>query len=236
MEYNSLYRKLLRKSKRIDPKKELEYIKIYQNSSNQTIKNQIADLIIFSHRPFVYSQAMLYARGNTELSHDLLSEGNIGMLYAIQTYNFSYRQSFLSWARYYITKYILDYLKIEYKHIPIDIKRIDNQDESNEAILQEYDIKTANNNIIYQILNTSDLRILLFDLYKKTQLSTTEIDMLNLKYGINYNNRLILYNYTEDEIAKLYKTNNKSVKKIIHKALIKLQTYAKTNSIFIRNV
>lgn len=64
--------------------------------------------LIETNQRFVASIAKHLASGDN--FNDLVSEGNLGFLKAIEKYDPGYKQKFLTYAQYWISKYMIDYI------------------------------------------------------------------------------------------------------------------------------
>lgn len=224
METNNLYRRLLYKSKKLTKEQELYYIKEYKNSNNSIYKNRMAEILINSYRPFVYFQALKYSK-NEEIVHDLMSEGNIGIFIALKQYNVNLNNSFLTFANYYITKYMLLYLNnIEYKQ---EKNYIDDVDVN----IAKYEMSNALFNEALEKLKNNDLKQIVKELFSLAHLTQLEINILKLYYGI-LNDQIISIQYTYKEISNTLNISEAKVKKSIKQSILKLKKYAREKKIY----
>lgn len=98
----------IKKYKLLTYEEEQEYIIRIRNQdiNSQLLKNKL----IGSHQPFVYLFAQKYSiNDNTQLM-DLIQEGNIGLLTALERFNVKSNVKFLTYANSWIIKYMLLYL------------------------------------------------------------------------------------------------------------------------------
>lgn len=217
METNNLYRRLLYKSKRLTKEQEKHLLEKYKQSDDWFYKNKIADVLISSYRPFVYAQALKYSK-NEEIIHDLISEGNIGILIALNHYDLNSDIIFLTFANYYITKYMLLYLNnVEYN---IQEKNYIDDEEIN---ISKYELNNAVYNIAINTINNDDLKQMLIKLFSLAHLTQLEIKMLKLHYGILNENCSITVYYTYKEISNMLNISEYKIKKSINNSLLKLK-------------
>jgi len=73
------------------------------DSGNRQVKMLDPDEVIIKFDPLVHKLAHRFSRVAPQLSHeDLVQEGRIGLLKAIETYNPSFNTTFMTWAYYKI--------------------------------------------------------------------------------------------------------------------------------------
>ena len=88
----------------ISPEKEVElFDRIYNGDNNAR------NIIIESNQRFVFAIAKRYSK-NTENLSDLINEGNIGLITAIDNFKTSVGVKFISFAVWYIRRQIVQYL------------------------------------------------------------------------------------------------------------------------------
>lgn len=95
---------------------EIELIKIAQNKAHTKRKYAIEKLVNSNQR-FVFSAAMRYSNNN-DIILDLVNEGNIGLITAIERFDLSKDIKFISYAAWWIRKAINSYL-INYNNLVI---------------------------------------------------------------------------------------------------------------------
>lgn len=135
---------------------------------NEEAKNKL----ILANQRFVYAVAKRY--GNDDNILDLVSEGNIGLMSALETFDKSRGNRFLSYAIWYIRREINAYLnndnllikktnnaKTTYKIPKIKSKfytennRYPNNDEIAEILEKEYGLKIKDKNDLLDVTTTS---------------------------------------------------------------------------------
>jgi RNA polymerase sigma factor (sigma-70 family) len=80
------------------------------------------DKIVKSNLRYVFSQAIKYAHGNEDLRDDLMSEGIIGLMRAIDKFDISYDVEFMTYASFHIKRFILTYLYTKNRQIRLPIR------------------------------------------------------------------------------------------------------------------
>lgn len=94
----------IRSYKVLSVMEEEEIIQKYKDGNKAAL-----DTLIKGNQRFLFSVARTFSRDGNEIL-DLISEGNIGLLEAIEKYDLTYGIRFLSFAVYYIRKCMLHYL------------------------------------------------------------------------------------------------------------------------------
>lgn len=104
-----LYINDMRKYGTINSTQALEYLKMYRNGTQK--ERKIAkERLVGSLQRFVLSIANKYARGNNIM--DIIGEGNIGLMKAIENYNLESGVKFTTYATYWVRKEIMSYITI----------------------------------------------------------------------------------------------------------------------------
>lgn len=98
----------IKKYKLLTYEEEQEYIIRIRNQdiNSQLLKNKL----IGSHQPFVYLFAQKYSTNDNNQLMDLIQEGNIGLLTALERFNVKSNVKFLTYANSWVIKYMLLYL------------------------------------------------------------------------------------------------------------------------------
>lgn len=170
--------------------------------------------IVCANLKFVVKIANQYRGLGIELS-DLISEGNIGLLKAIDRYDPNKGYKFITYAVWWIRQSIKEY-----------ITNI-NKTSKNETDLIEFNI---NNEEINDIYNVIDVNQNSFNSLETTQnklinslldsLSERERDIIIMYYGMDSNDD----NKTLEEIAKKYGLTRMRINAIKDKALKKMRS------------
>lgn len=100
----------IRKYSPIDDIKTREYILQYRNGTGKE-KSVAKERIIGGHQRFVLSVANKFVKGNNIM--DLISEGNIGLMNAIDKYDVESNVKFTTYAMYWIRKEIINYITLK---------------------------------------------------------------------------------------------------------------------------
>lgn len=186
---------------------------------NLKAKNEILE----SNLRFVFDIARHYTGRGVSIS-ELISDGNMGLLRAIEKFDESKDVKFISYAVWWIRQAMLESIKkknaINFVEIEpntdndasMDKKLIEddeddvsfNNDFSNENDEKEREIKIEQKNIVIKLLNVLDER---------------ERDVIESYYGINDKKELTL-----TDIGKKYNLSSERVRQIKKKGLMKLRT------------
>lgn len=161
------YLKEINKYKVLKPAEERELIKRMREGDEEA-----RDLLINSNQRFVYAVAKRY--GNESNVLDLVNEGNIGLMLALDTFDESKSNRFLSYAIWYIKREINAYLNNEnllvrktnntktvYKIAKIRSKfysehnRYPDVDELSELLESEYGLKIKDKTDLFDVTTTS---------------------------------------------------------------------------------
>lgn len=105
-----IYLKDIRKYGTIDDAKTREYLKMYKNGSVKE-KKLAKEHIIGALQRFVLSVANKFAHKDNLM--DIISEGNIGLITAIEEYDIDSNVKFTTYAMYWIRKSIIRYITLD---------------------------------------------------------------------------------------------------------------------------
>ena len=208
----------LKKYKPLTKAKERRLLKKCKKG-NLKAKNEILE----SNLRFVFDIARHYTGRGVPIS-ELISDGNMGLLKAIDKFDESKDVKFISYAVWWIRQAMLESIKkknaINFVEIEpntdndasMDKKLIEddeddtsfNNDFSNENDEKEREIKIEQKNIVIKLLNVLDER---------------ERDVIESYYGINDKKELTL-----TDIGKKYNLSSERVRHIKKKGLMKLRT------------
>ncbi|MDO4377578.1 MAG: sigma-70 family RNA polymerase sigma factor [Erysipelotrichia bacterium] len=101
----SLYRRDLSTVNKSDPLMQAELIKQAKQGNMEA-----AEQLISAHLKLVYKTAAKYSNNDEQLLLDLIQEGNLGLVIAMQKFNPEKGRSFTTYALFWIEKYIFSYL------------------------------------------------------------------------------------------------------------------------------
>lgn len=208
----------LKKYKPLTKAKERRLLKRCKKG-NLKAKNEILE----ANLRFVFDIARHYTGRGVPIS-ELISDGNMGLLKAIDKFDESKDVKFISYAVWWIRQAMLESIKrrnainfVEIEpntdnDVSMDKKLIEddeddtyfNNDFSNENDEKESEIKIGQKNIVIKLLNVLDER---------------ERDVIESYYGINDKKELTL-----TDIGKKYNLSSERVRQIKKKGLMKLRT------------
>lgn len=190
----SYFNELTKMSHPLTPDEETKLINKYQQEGCELSREKVLN----SNLRFVVTVANYYHNGNKFLSiNDLINEGNIGLIRAIDTFDTSLGFKFISYAVYWIRQRILNYINkdsliripentlkqsklnsdiILPKYLSLDHQIGDDKQDTILSLIKNKDSISPDNNF-----NQLNLEKFLNPLDKKSRL------ILELRYGLNGN-------------------------------------------------
>lgn len=150
------YYKNISKTKPLSQDKEKDLL-IKAKDNNISAKNEI----ITSNLKFVFDVAKKYKGCGVELD-ELISEGNLGLVKAIEKFDTSKDVKFITYAVFWIKSYIQEYIKSRYKTFSHEVSE---DDEFNHfsyecGIYDEYDdVATKGDALLYSKINENEFEI-----------------------------------------------------------------------------
>ena len=192
--------------KPLTAQQEKEYFKAYKNGDNKAKEKLIShNLRLVVHVAKKYS--------GTAESDDLISVGSIGLIKAVNTYEFDKNTQFSTYAARCIENEILMLLRINKKHIPVMSlnESLGKDKEGNDVAIQDI-IPDENENVVERVEN-SVLTEKLLKIIEKS-LSHREYQIMCMRYGLN--NTPI---YTQREIAKKLNISRSYISRLEKKSL-----------------
>ena len=87
------------------------WLKEYKSTTDVTVKNQMRNLIVMAYMPLVKKISHGIARRNTDPIEDIIQVGYLGLIKAIDFFDFSVGKNFKSYATYLITGEIRHYIR-----------------------------------------------------------------------------------------------------------------------------
>lgn len=120
--YDSTYAKYLddiRNAKRLSHNEMMVMFKQYSKTKSKTIRDQL----VASNMRFVLQVALNYKNSSVSMS-DLLSEGAIGLMHAVEHFDYTLGQKFITYAVYWIKSYINTALNKHKNMIHIPANRV----------------------------------------------------------------------------------------------------------------
>lgn len=152
------YIKDLKKIPVIDKDREYEiFILLKDKKISKKEKQELIDELVVGNLRFVISVAKMYQNQGMDLL-DLISEGNIGLIKAIERFDITSGFKFISYAVHWVKQSILASLNEYARTIRVpsnvlqDAQKIRKFDENNDSYLIEY-----NENVLVGIPSTVDL-------------------------------------------------------------------------------
>lgn len=106
-EFATQYFEGVRKTRVLSPEEQRGLIYTSRHACKEEA-DRAKTVLIESNQRFIASIAKHV--GKKENFSDLVSEGNIGLLKAIENYNLSFNQTFITYAQFWIRKYMMDYI------------------------------------------------------------------------------------------------------------------------------
>ena len=108
------YLKSIRKYKTMTKAEEKAMFEEYQTAAPAR-KAQIVDMIVKANQRFVFSEAKKYAKGDDTKILDFVSEGNIGLVKSIDTFDYTKEFKFISYAVWGIKQHMTNYAETQNK-------------------------------------------------------------------------------------------------------------------------
>ena len=87
------------------------WLKEYKSAKDETVKQQMRNFIVMAYMPLVKKIAHGIARRNTDPVEDIIQVGYLGLIKAIDFFDFSVGKNFKSYATYLITGEIRHYIR-----------------------------------------------------------------------------------------------------------------------------
>ena len=207
-----LYFQDLKNHKPITKEKEIELINLAKNG-DITARNKI----LTANLRFVFDIAKRY-KGHGATLDDLISEGNMGLIKAIEKFDVTKNVKFISYAVWWVRQYIQDFLKKTQLRSTVEIieVRIGNEEDDENCLDNQDDESTKDERDVYsdnpiEIAegHENDMEILNF-LLSKTDDRSKEI--IELYYGIGDRDSLSL-----GEIGNKFRLSKERVRQICKK-------------------
>ncbi len=162
----------------------------------------------------------------TAESDDLISVGSIGLIKAVNTFDYDKNTQFSTYAARCIENEILMLLRVNKKHIPVMSlnESLGKDKEGNDVAIQDI-IPDENQNVSVQVENQV-LTEKLLQIIKKS-LSQREYEIMCMRYGLN--NKPV---YTQREIAKKLKISRSYISRLEKKSLDILREKTKKEDVY----
>jgi RNA polymerase primary sigma factor len=108
LKQNERGKKSDKKQKETPHVNQTELMKEYAGCSDEKRRQEIKDEIVLANQAFVVSMARHLSSGDD--FNDLISEGNIGLMKAIDAFNIENENNFLTYAAHWIRKMMIEYI------------------------------------------------------------------------------------------------------------------------------
>ena len=151
-----IYLKDIRKYGTIDDAKTREYLKMYKNGSAKE-KKLAKEHIIGALQRFVLFVANKFAHKDNLM--DIISEGNIGLITAIEEYDIDSNVKFTTYAMYWIRKSIIRYITLDAPMVtPNNAIKLATSEEIQEILLEKHKLNFSNKEdlAVYQPLSIDE--------------------------------------------------------------------------------
>ena len=215
-----LYYDDLKKYKPLTRTKERRLLKLSKRG-NLKAKNEILE----ANLKFVFDVAKKYTGRGVPIS-ELISEGNIGLLKAIDKFDISKDVKFISYAVWWIKQSMLECIKKNKIQSLIELDPIESNDYVFENNTTDDDCDEFVNKSEYMFSNENDEVLkernkLHKEIIKNllNNLSIREKEIIESYYGLNDNNELTL-----QEIGEKYNLSSERVRQIKNKAFKKIRS------------
>lgn len=193
----------------LTPDEEKKYLDLFKNGSEE------ARCVLIEHNLRLVAHIVKKFENTREEKDDLLSIGSIGLIKAIDSYNFESTAKLATYAARCIENEILMYLRSNKKKKDTAwlYQTIGEDKEGNEIHLVDI-IEDSSPNPFEKIINEENIKEITNAL---KILSNRELEIINYRYGLNNNLPL-----TQKEIAKKMRISRSYVSRIEKRALTKL--------------
>ncbi len=205
--------------KPLGEEQEKEYFRRYKNGDKKA-----KEMLISHNLRLVVHVAKKY--GGSAESDDLISVGSIGLIKAVNTFEYGKNTQFSTYAARCIENEILMLLRVNKKHLQVMSlsESLGKDKDGNEVALQ--DIIPNEEDVIENVENAV-LTEKLVNLAKET-LSEREYQILSMRYGLG--NTPI---YAQREIAKKLKISRSYISRLEKKALDEIRERVKKEKLFL---
>lgn len=205
--------------KPLKEKEEKEYFLKYKNGDKK------AKEILISHNLRLVAHVAKKYGGSAE-SDDLISVGSIGLIKAVNTFEYGKNTQFSTYAARCIENEILMLLRVNKKHMQVMSlgETLGKDKDGNEVTLQDI---IPNEEDVMENVENAVLTEKLINLAKDT-LSEREYQILTMRYGLG--NTPI---FAQREIAKKLKISRSYISRLEKKALDEIRERVKKEKLFV---
>ncbi len=185
---------------------DVELVERIQNFNDATSLQELTN----RHSKFVIFMALKYKNFNVDIE-DMISEGNIGLLKAVKSFDVSKNVKFITYAKFYIRKYILLYLNKNYSMLKVPVvKRVEVpiMTTINEELL-------SNGYSVEDIIEKQDLMVNLINCING--LTSRDKSIMIERYGLNGATK------TLSQIAAMFDLTKERVRQILLMIIVRIR-------------
>ena len=224
----SIYLKDIRSIKIVSLERENEIFNLIQDGNlNETQIEELKKELIIGNLKFVISIAKKYQNIGLDIP-DLISEGNIGLISAMNHFDYKKGVRFITYASYWIKESIIKSVNENSRLVRLPVNVIKESirkkplEESN--IIENKQFKVVNDDLLSDVIPGDESDIPVYSLYKN--------DILNILNTLDERERFIIISSfglqsepkTLEEISKHLNISKERVNQIKQKSLIKLKS------------
>lgn len=218
------YYRDLSKMKSITPKEQHILFKRFKDG-DISARNEI----ICRNLKFVFFIARKYFASGVQMG-DLVSEGNMGLLRAVELFDDSYNTRFTTYAKYWIKAYINEAVKEGEKNMNnadiLEFDKTSTEERANNGFDNDMVDMEHGDELLYEDKREDEERLDLIKEFAKSSLcllSDVERNVISMTYGIN---EPVL---STEEIAKELGMSSVNVGKVRDRAMKKMRKFALEN-------
>lgn len=194
---------------------ETEYLRRFHDKKDESAK----EILIHHNLRLVAHIVKKY--GGTEEADDLISAGSLGLIKAINTYQYGHNTQFSTYAARCIENEILMLLRVNKKHkncVSVEDTLLNDIDDNEISVL---DIVEAPDSDVEQIVGSMLISKKLEEVLR-THLSNREYTIMCLRYGLNGNPALtqrevsVKLNISRSYVSRLEKKSLEILRQVVH--------------------
>lgn len=194
---------------------ETEYLRRFHDKKDESAK----EILIHHNLRLVAHIVKKY--GGTEEADDLISAGSLGLIKAINTYQYGHNTQFSTYAARCIENEILMLLRVNKKHkncVSVEDTLLNDIDDNEISVL---DIVEAPDSDVEQIVGSMLISKKLEEVLR-SHLSNREYAIMCLRYGLNGNPALtqrevsVKLNISRSYVSRLEKKSLEILRQVVH--------------------
>ncbi|MBP5722385.1 MAG: sigma-70 family RNA polymerase sigma factor [Bacteroidales bacterium] len=223
-EITSRYFKDMRRLKTLTPSEQTELIQEYAKSKDAKRKTEIMQSLVMANQAFIVSMARHLSMDDD--FNDLISEGNIGLIQAIEGFDIKKKNGFLTYAAYRIKKTMTEYISNVKKMVkPKNVARVYAYSEKTK---NKFFIENGRYPTVEELMEELENNGVIFS--NKEDLYDISVDSMDMGYDVNDTNpteddsrfekfymRKINYDSDVSKMPEL--TENMSAKQMVERSL-----------------